>query len=146
MNRHAGREHNALLSRIHEVELGLSLHKLLFRRVSPDSLHGISHSGVDLCLSTSLDAVLKQEVAIRLVLLDGQLDIKLAHGVDNGLGALDQVLEDGRAVVVEFIVGIAFEMDDLHLLDNGGLATFTRTCRTQSDQCQRAMVLPNIIV
>jgi hypothetical protein len=111
-----------LFRRVHEVKLGLPPHQLFLGRIVPDRYHRLADLRVQLGLRPGLERVVEQEVTIIFVDVVHGLDLELAHGTDDSLGALDQVLEDGRSVVVELVFAVAFQVDDLHLLDDGRLA------------------------
>jgi len=108
-----------LFCRVHQVELGLPLHQLLLGGVVPYGLDGHANLGVDRGLGTRVEYVVEEEIGIGPVLLNLWFDFELAHGVDDGFGAFNQVLVDSWPVGVELGLGVALEVDDLHLLHNG---------------------------
>jgi len=56
------------------------------------------------------------------------LDVELSHGADQGLCAVDHVLEYSMAVERELVVCVAILVYDLHLLDDGAFAAFSGAC------------------
>lgn len=85
-----------------------------------------------MCLRAGFGCVFHEESGIRLVLFDYRFDVELSHGLDHRFCAFHQVLEHGRAVVVEFIFRIALQMNNLHLLDYRGFTTFSGSCMVVS--------------
>ena len=73
-------------------------------------------------LGSRFDGIVEQKTAVGFVLLDHGLDVELVHRIDNGLGALNEILENRRPVVLELLLGISAQMDNLHLLDNRRLS------------------------
>jgi len=69
-------------------------------------------------LRPGLDGVVEQEVAVLLYWFRAWFNLELIHRDNDGLGTLHEILEHGRAIVVELIFRVSFEMDDLHLLHN----------------------------
>ena len=53
-------------------------------------------------------------------------DVELSHGANEGLCAVDQVLEYRVAVERELVVCVAILVYNLHLLDDSALAAFSR--------------------
>lgn len=73
-------------------------------------------------LRPGLDGVVEQEVAVLLYRFCAWLNLELVHSDNDGLGTLHEVFEHCRAIVVELIFRVSFEVDDLHLLHNRRLA------------------------
>lgn len=109
---------NALFGRVHQIELGLVLHKLGFGRVVPNCLDGDANLRIDVCLGTRLGLVFEEELGLLLVPISFWLNVELLHSRDDSFSAFHQVLKYGRPVVVQLVFGISFQMYDLHLLDD----------------------------
>ena len=74
-----------------------------------------------------IDGVFNQEVAMLFVRRVLDLDLELSHGAYEGLCAVHKVLEYRVAVERELIVCVAILVYNLHLLDDGALAAFSRS-------------------
>jgi len=72
--------------------------------------------------------MLHQEIAMLLVRRILDFDIELSHGADQGLCAVDHVFEYGMAIERELVVCVAILVYNLHLLDDGAFAAFSRAC------------------
>ena len=117
-----GRGKNALRSRIHEVELALAIEDAGDAGVSPDASDGFADGGIERGMGVGVDLIIEEIVAVGPVAGDLRLQVELAHGADEILGAVDQVLVDGESIEGQLVDGVAILMDDLHLFDDGRFA------------------------
>jgi hypothetical protein len=104
------------------------LEDLWYAGVAPHGGYGLSDAHVERLLGVGVDGVVDQVVAELVVARRLGLDLELAHGANEGFGAVDDVLVDGEAVHGELFLGVAVLVDDLHLLDNGRLAALAGAC------------------
>jgi hypothetical protein len=105
------------------------LEHLGYAGVAPHGGDGLAHAHVERLLGVGVDGVVDEIVAELVVAGRLGLDLELAHCADEGLCAVDDVLVDSEAVHGELLLGVAVLVDDLHLLDDGRLATLTGACR-----------------
>jgi hypothetical protein len=125
----AGRDRpNVLWGRVHEVEFARVLEHLADAAVAPQRGDGLANTGVEGFFRVRVDGVLDEVVAVLVVARDLGLDLELAHGANEGLRAVDDVLVDGQAVHGQLLLCVAILVDDLHLLDDGRFAAFAGAC------------------
>lgn len=114
-----------IFCRVHQIELGLSLHQLVLGWVIPYGLDGLPNFRIDMSLGAGLDSIVEQKFAVCSVFVDRGHYIELVHRKDHGLGAFNKILEDGRPIVLEFLLRVSAQMNNLHLLDYRRLSTLT---------------------
>lgn len=80
------------------------------------------------------DGVVEYSVGMYSVVWKDGVDTKLAHGENNGLPALDEILVHGIALREKFITSVTILMNDLHLLDDSGFPGLSGTLMSSQDQ------------
>ena len=104
------------------------LEHLAYAAVAPQGSDGLTDSHVQRFLWVRVDSVVDEVVAVLVVAGDFWLDLELPHGANEGFCAIDDVLVYGQTVHGELLLCVAVLVDDFHLLDNGRLAAFARSC------------------
>jgi hypothetical protein len=117
---------DVLWGRVHQVELVLVIKHLGDAWVLPKTGDCLACPWVKIGVGIRVYSVLHQEVAMLFVRRVLDLDIELSHGAYEGLCAVDQVLEYRVAVERELVVCVSIIVYNIHLLDDGALAAFSR--------------------
>lgn len=95
-------------------------------RVIPYGGDGICNFGGKRGIRIGIHGVVNNVVAVVDISRGFGDNVELAHGCDEGFGTVDDVFVDGMSIQGELVCAVAILMDDFHLLDDCGLATFAR--------------------
>jgi hypothetical protein len=104
----------------------------------------VDHLGVALKVPKSVHCEVQRGVCVFTydAFLVLEVCVVLLHGGIDGLEGRDQVVEDGRAPCLAFVLSKTTSVDDAHLLQHRGLSTFTGTCiASQSTVFARSAVV-----
>ena len=125
---------NALGSAVHEVKVARVLvedlgndpvlPELVYRLRDVRGEVGVGCAGAGGGVEAVVEDALCEGAVGELVALEAEL----AHVDDDGVGGVEDVLVDDGAVLGELAGGEAVLVDDLHLLDDGGLAGLAGAC------------------
>lgn len=118
-----------LRRRIHQIELALMFHDVGDTWVFPYTDDTLAHMRVQRRMRIRVHDVFQKEFRIIIVLRIDRADIKLGHGSNESLDAIEYIFVDGEAVEPEFLWGVAVLMDNFHLLHDCRLAAFSGTCQ-----------------
>lgn len=94
--------------------------------IAPHGRNCLSDSDIEGLLWVRVDRVVEEVFAVFVVARAFGRNLELAHGTDEGFCAIDDILVYGQAVHGQLFLGVTVLMDNLHLLDDGGLAAFAR--------------------
>ena len=109
---------DALRGRIHQIKLALVFQNICNARVLPHRCHGRADPGLQRRVWIGIHLVVQQVVHVLVILRVPGINAELAHGTDQGFGAVDHVLVNSQAIQGQLVSGVAILVNDFHLLDN----------------------------